>query len=486
MSQEFDYYAALGLPSDASTEEIREAFAALRSAFPADQRDPAVNVEFRRIFNAYEVLNDPARRATYDSLVLETSSTALSVDVKASRKEVEVSENSQMVYLLANILPPRQNLQQRPLNLSLVIDRSTSMKGPRLNNVKTAVELLVEQLTPDDTLSVVSFSDRAEVVVEAGPVVHKMPIVSRVRGIQASGGTEIYQGLYAGVKELRKANLDESVNQLILLTDGHTYGDADQCLHLAKQATRESIGFSAFGIGSEWNDQFLDALVTPSGGQSGYIEDPAEIISYLQQRIKGLGAVYAQNVRLKNNFPDSLTVRFGFKVHPFAQPLSLTGEEIELGDVQSRSPLSFLLEIMVNPQPAETRITIPLTFTAVVPSQGRDVTIKSPFTLYVLTEAAQTLPPDDLTEAVRALNMYRMNEKVWEEVEAGRLDVAATRMHRLSTRLLEAGQAGLAQQASAEAERINQAGTMSLAGRKALKYGTRTLINKTVSLIPDD
>lgn len=486
MSQEFDYYAVLGVSPNASTEEIREAFAVLRSAFPAEQRDPTTNAEFRRIFNAYEVLNDPARRETYDSLVVETSPTALTVDVAASRQEIEVSENNQMLYLLVNILPPQRSSQQRPLNLSLVIDRSTSMKGNRLNCVKTAVELLVEQLTPEDTLSIISFSDRAEVVVEAAPVVHKMPITSRVRSIRASGGTEIYQGLYAGVKELRKADSAGYVNQLILLTDGHTYGDVEQCLDLAKQATQEDIGFSAFGIGTEWNDQFLDALVTPSGGQSGYIEDPTEIINYLQKRIKGLGAIYAQNIRLKNNFPSSLAVRFGFKVQPFAQPLSLMGEEIELGDVQSRAPLSFLLEINVNPQPAETRITVPLTFTAVIPHQGRDITIKNPYTLYVLTEATQTLPPDNLTEAVRVLNMYRMNEKVWEEVEAGRLDVAATRMQHLSTRLLEAGQPELAQHAAVEVARISQAGTMSLAGRKALKYGTRALINQTISLVPDD
>ncbi len=486
MSQEFDYYALLGVTPDASPEEIREAFSTLRAAFPADEQDPATNPAFQRLYNAYEVLSDPARRETYDALLRETTSAALTVDVKASRQEVEVSPNNQLFYLLVNVLPPPQSKPQRPLNLSLVIDRSTSMKGKRLNNVKTAVELLVEQLTPEDTLSVISFSDRAEVVAAAAPVRHKMPIVSRVRSIQASGGTEIYQGLYAGVKELRKANLSNCVNQLILLTDGHTYGDAEQCLDLARQVTQEGIGFSAFGIGAEWNDHFLDALVTPSGGQSGYIKEPAEIINYLQKRIKGLGTVYAQNVRLQNNFPASLMVQYGFKLQPFAQPLSLIGAHIELGDVQSRAPLSFLLEINVKPQPTETRITIPLTITAVTAHQAQEITIKKPFTLRVLAEVEKTLPPEELTEAVRALNMYRMNEKVWEDVEAGRLETAATRMHHLATRLLEAGQTKLSQQALLEAERINQVGAISLDGRKTLKYGTRTLINETISLIPDE
>lgn len=486
MSQEFDYYAVLGLPPQASADEIREAFAVLRSGFPAEQRDPAVNAEYRRILNAYEVLSDPARRETYDALIVETTSTALTVEIKASREEVEVSENSQLLYLLASLMPPKQDNQQRPLNLSLVIDRSTSMKGNRLNNVKTAVELLVEKLTANDTLSIISFSDRAEVVVDASPAAQKMAIVSRVRSIQASGGTEIYQGLSTAVGELRKADLAACTNQLILLTDGHTYGDADQCLALAKQVTDEGIGISAFGIGTEWNDQFLDALVTPSGGQSGYIKKPAEIINYLQQRIKGLGATYARNVRLKNNFPSSVNIKSGFKLNPFAQPLSLSGAEIELGAIESRAPLSFLLEISINPQPAETRITLPLTFEVMLPNQTKEIIIKKPYTIQVLEEAAQVLPPTDLVDAVRALNMYRMNENVWEEVEAGRLDVAATRMQHLATRLLEAGQTELAQHASLEVDRINHAGTMSLEGRKALKYGTRALINKTVSLEQDD
>ena len=68
---------------------------------------------------------------------------------------------------------------------------------------------------------------------------------------------------------------------------------------------------------------------------------------------------------------------------------------------------------------------------------------------------------------------------VWEEVEAGRLDVATTQMRHLSTRLLEAGETDLASQAQQEMARIANAGTMSLEGRKKLKYGTRALINRT-------
>jgi hypothetical protein len=78
-----------------------------------------------------------------------------------------------------------------------------------------------------------------------------------------------------------------------------------------------------------------------------------------------------------------------------------------------------------------------------------------------------------------------MNEKVWDEVEAGQLQAATERLRRLTTRLLESGHSRLAQQAYAETERLATMGTLSLEGRKKLKYGTRSLLSRTISLNHD-
>src|SRR5690606_10382149 len=95
--------------------------------------------------------------------------------------------------------------------------------------------------------------------------------------------------------------------------------------------------------------------------------------------------------------------------------------------------------------------------------------------LHVLKEIEKQLPPEEIVEAVRTLNMYRMNERVWEDVESGDIDAATQRMRHLTTRLLEAGETQSAQQANLEMDRIATAGTMSLDGRKKLKFGTRAL-----------
>jgi Ca-activated chloride channel family protein len=361
------------------------------------------------------------------------------------------------------------------------------MKGARLDKVKSAVELLREKLMPDDVISVVSFSDRAEVILPASRVDNSRILAARVRSIQASGGTEIFQGLSAGVQEMQRVSLAKHTNHLILLTDGHTYGDVEDCLRLSKESTAMGITFSAMGIGTEWNDQFLDKLVSPSGGQSAYIETPTEIIKHLRNQIKGLGQIHARNLRLLPNFPKSVSLQYGFKLSPFAQPIGLDSDPIRLGDIEGQTPLSFLLELSVASQPIETRINLSLDFLADIPSQQmRDRSISHRLQFLILSNAPKVEPPPSLVKAVRMLNMCRMNEKVWDEVEAGQLDVATTRMRHLSTRLLELGETNLARQAYAETQRLSSMGSVSPEGRKKIKYGTRALLTEAIHLRESD
>lgn len=410
----------------------------------------------------------------------------LDITVQSSRAQLGAIETAQVLYLLAELRPPKKQAAAYaalPLNLALVIDRSTSMKGERLSRVKSAANLVIEKLGAGDAVSLITYSDRAEVVFPSTQLADRRPLQAKVMGIQASGGTEIYQGLSAGMRELTKVALDQHVSHLILLTDGHTYGDSSQCLTLATEAAARGIGFSAFGIGSEWNDQFLDALVAPSGGQSGFIAEPEQILHFLRQRIKGLGAVYAQNVRLVAKLPESVEIREAFKLTPFAQPLSFANRELALGAMEGRSPLSLLLELTIHPVPAGRTLTMPLQFKATIPGQEKeDVTVNSMQQFAVVSKPRERKMPEALVRAVQVFNMYRMNEKIFHDVEGGNIDAATKRMESLTQRFREAGFTQLAQHASAETQRLMQTGSISLEGHKQLKYGTRTLMTSSLGM----
>jgi Ca-activated chloride channel family protein len=301
----------------------------------------------------------------------------------------------------------------------------------------------------------------------------------------ASGGTEIYQGLSAGVKELKKADLTKHLNHLVLLTDGHTYGDETACLQLAESVSKQNISISAFGIGSEWNDEFLDKLVAPSGGRSNYIESPDEIVEHLQKHIHSLGVVYAHDVQLNLNlFPAGVKTAYALKLKPYTQPVPIETNNLPLGVIEGNVTLLLLLELDIPPQSAGTILDLPLNFTANIPTEdseeSRSVTFVSQ--LPVISGEADFTPNHVMVEAVRILSLYRMNEKVALEMEEGQIDKATQRMRRLTTRLLQSGFTKLATQAHLETQRLETMGTLSEDGRKKIKYGTRAMLTEAISL----
>ena len=482
-----NYYAILGISPDATLEEIREAAKTLGARFPKEARDPAANVAYRQLLNAYEVLKDPERRAAYDA-EREAESTFLDVTVQASRQNVGALDTDQLLYLLVDIRPPHNVAERRrSINLCLVFDCSTSMRGERLERVKIAASQVIERLSPQDALSVVGFSDRANIVVPSGKVSNKQLLISRINRMDASGGTEIYQGLKAGVKEMKKVMMSRYINHLVLLTDGHTYGDEAQCIALANELSNQSVTVTAFGIGGDWNDKFLDDLVATSGGRSIFIEDPSQIVDYLREQIQGLGNVYAQDVRLLADFPAGVLCSDAMKLSPFAQPLDCTGEQIAFGVVEGHQPLSALLEMKIKPQPVGQLLEIPLHFRADIPvEQLRDYAVDIQHTVKVVPGDPDMTPPPGVVRAVQMLNLHQMNEKAWSEAEAGQMDVATKRMQRLTSRLMAAGHTKLAQQAMTETQRLSRMGTVSPEGRKKMKYGTRSLISETVKFQKDD
>lgn len=482
-----NFYAMLGVDRHATRQTIHQAFADMRAEY--QKRGMLETARFQQVAYAYEVLSNPERRALYDTLLHDaTAAPALQVNAALSRTRIGLMNAPQVVYLLVEVRPPQQRADASlPLNLCLVLDRSTSMRGERLSRAQAAVEMVLDKLGPEDVISLVSFSDRAEVLLPPTKVQEKRPLLARIKSMTASGGTEIFHGLQAGAEQLRQVPLGRFINHLILLTDGHTYGDEDQCLKLAKETAVQGIGLTAFGIGLEWNERFLDNLVAPSSGQSGYIDQPNQIIEFLEQRIKGLGAIYARNVRFKINFPSTVYLRYGFKMTPYAQPIEKGVDYIQLGDIEGRRPLSFLLELSIDPQQIENRITLPIHLEAQIPGKKTQAqTIMQEMQIIALANPPQEDTPETLLKAVRMLNMYRLNEKIWHDVDSGNVDMATKRMVHLTTRLMEAGQTRLAQQAQMEVDRLKNLGDLSAEGRKSLVFGTRSLINRTMLLMLEE
>ena len=249
-------------------------------------------------------LSNPKRRALYDATLPPEEKIILPYTHTISYSAVPIwsiwtSRKCSIVILELDAPLEARQSPAPPLNVCLVLDRSTSMQGEKMDIVKAAAIQVLRNLRPQDILSVVTFSDRAEVIIPAAYYQERTRLEAKIQMIQPSGATEIYQGLEAGAKEVMRSLDAKRVNHIILLTDGHTYGDEQQCLALASKLAERGIGISGMGIGKEWNDIFLDVLATRTGGSSAYIAQPQDIKRLLLEKFNALAQTYADESGFK-------------------------------------------------------------------------------------------------------------------------------------------------------------------------------------------
>ncbi len=481
---EKDYYAILGVPPDAKADGIKQAYRQMARRYHPD--GPEGNpTKFRLIQEAYEVLRDAVLRRSYDRQRARRGvgeDAVLAVEVVLSRKEVPVLDVAQMLYVMVDIRPRSAvpASQRKPLNLALVIDRSTSMRGVRMRNVKIAAMDLLDTLRADDRLALVAFSDRAEVLAPSRPVRDRRLFSSAIASLSPGGGTEIYQGLLAGVEQVRPYADKGYINHVILLTDGRTYGDEALALQEAKRAAAEGISISALGIGEDWNDTFLDTLARYGGGVSAYIRTPSQIQELLREQVRGLSTTLVRNMRLRINLLPSVKLHSAHRVSPYIESFKeIVDDTLLLGGLTAEEPVVVICELLLDKHdPGERRIAR-LELSAEEISTGRSVQVhRDVRVLFSLSPAQEPVPPRLLNFLAR-LSVYRLQESAWQALEAGEKEKATRYLQAAATRLVDLGHRELAQAAMLEVERISQEGRPSDRGRKMLRYGTRSLVIPT-------
>jgi Ca-activated chloride channel family protein len=478
-----DFYALLGIPRTASPDDIRRAyFESARRLHPDRNTAPGETEIFLDVQEAYEVLSNPKKRSEYDATLPPERTTTSLVKQKIlySRKSLIGLPDAQLLYILLEYSPNVDNgaLPPPPLNLCLVLDRSTSMKGQNMDMVKATAIQVMRKLRSQDIFSLVVFSDRPETVIPATRSLDMSKLEARIQMLQPGGGTEIFPALEAGFTEVSR-NLNRSqVNHIILLTDGRTYGDEDKCLDLAQRASQIGIGISGLGIGHEWNDGFLDAIASRTGGSSMYVASPQDIQRVLMDKFNRLGKAYAEETRLDFVCKPGVELRYAFRLQPEAGLLPVESPMV-LGPIARDTSLRVLMEYAIKLEPPIQESVILLEGNLHVTMPDRPNPVK-PIVINLIRpitkESSPNPPPAEIMDALSRLTLYRLQEQARLEAKAGQFSKASEHLQQLATHLLAQGERGLARTVLLEAERMQQNKGLSEIGNKEIKYGTRALL----------
>lgn len=407
-----------------------------------------------------------------------------------SCNEVSCKPNPQLLYGLITLRAQdtsRHHAQR--LNLGLVLDRSSSMRGEKIDQVKEAVRQVIAGLDAGDSISIVAFSDKAEIVVPCQQGVNHDEINELLKELQPRGGTEIAQGIEAGLNELRVGAGDGRINHMILLTDGHTYGDEERCRELAIAAAREQISITALGVGAEWNDSLLGSIASQSQGMLEYIDQPERIVKVFNEQVERLRNILVVQAAIKLRKPDAIQIRYIEQITPHIQHID-NKESIAIGTFSRDEERSYLIEFVLPGQDEPARMALAEIELTYLPAQAalRAASLAGRTTVQARARldagfiaAANQEDPDraelnqNVVHALERLMVFRLQERAWDEAQQGDITSATGHLKMSASHLLSMGATEMARRVRQEADNLASTGTVSLANHKQVHYGTRGL-----------
>ena len=189
---------------------------------------------------------------------------------------------------LEKMLPVRaEPPPQKPTAVVLVLDKSGSMSGPKIEMARDAARATVKTLRPVDKIGVISFDETFNWVIDMGPATDLEQKSALIGEITANGGTKIYQAVQAAYDAI--VDQQASRKHIILLTDGvSTPGTQEDFPQLEKDSLAKHITISTVGVGDYINRELLDELAKKTNGKSYFVQDPASIPEIINGEVRSL------------------------------------------------------------------------------------------------------------------------------------------------------------------------------------------------------
>lgn len=177
------------------------------------------------------------------------------------------------------------------LGLVIVLDRSGSMYGSKLELAKEAAARSVEMLRDEDTLGFIAFDDRPWEIIETGPLNNKEEAVDTILSVTPGGGTEIYGSLARAYENL--ADLKLQRKHIILLTDGQSQSGNYE--DLIAEGKENGVTLSTVAIGQDADANLLEALSEMGSGRFYDVVDEQTIPSILSRETAMISRTYIED-----------------------------------------------------------------------------------------------------------------------------------------------------------------------------------------------
>jgi len=248
--------------------------------------------------------------------------------------------------MLELVVPDAADEARTPLHVALVLDRSGSMTGAKLEVAKQCASFLARHLATTDELAVVTYDDRVDLVHGLAPV-DPTGAALAIDGIYPGGSTNLSGGWLKGLEELRRVKKKKDVRRVLLLTDGLAnvgITDRDQLVSIA-EGTQAQVATTTIGFGEGFDEDLLTAIADASGGATYFAENPDDAPAIFSEEFEGLTTLVAQNVSVEIMPSPEVQVLSILNQYPIVEVPG--GAQVQLGDAYGGGRRRLVFELHI-------------------------------------------------------------------------------------------------------------------------------------------
>ena len=239
--------------------------------------------------------------------------------------------------------------------LTFVIDVSGSMEREnRLDLVKKALTLLLDQLRPGDAVGIVVYGTDARVVLPHTGIENREFILQVINKLRPDGSTNAEAGLRMGYKLALKNSKSDSINRVILCSDGvANVGQTgpDAILKEIRTYLKEGVTLTTVGFGmGNYNDILMERLANKGNGNYAYVDTLKEAKRVFVENLTGTLQVIAKDAKIQVEFNPKTVSRFrllGYENRSLAHE-DFRKDDVDAGEIGSGHSVTALYEVKLH------------------------------------------------------------------------------------------------------------------------------------------
>ncbi len=338
---------------------------------------------------------------------------------------------------------PTELSPRRPLNLSVVLDRSGSMAGKPLRNAIQATEKLVDFLSSDDLLSVIIYDDVAEVIVPHQAVTNKEEIKAKIKQITARGCTNLSGGWLMGCSQIESHLSTDKLNRVLLLTDGlANVGEKSPQVLIKTAQEKANLGIitTTLGFGNHFNEDLLIGMADGAGGNFYFIQSPDDAADVFRIEMESLVSIVAQNLTVTLNPQKEVKIKEVLNNYTTVTKEEQT--EVILGDVYQVENKPLALCLSIEPQDLTgiyQMLTLSYRYETVINDSIKTLYEEIPVTITIGDEedTKNLRPNQEVIEQTSQFRIAQIKDEAINLADRGNYQEASEKLQQIAQKLKE-------------------------------------------------